>query len=64
METMALGLDWVGEFMDSFPQLVRPRHLRRFRRFLQETFHKASFQEAYQAWRQARRLSSSCAGRF
>ena len=53
METMSLGLDWVGEFMDTFPQLVRPSHLRHFRDFVKKTFKKNSFEEAYQAWRSA-----------
>ena len=53
METMSLGLDWVGEFMDTFPQLVRPSHLQHFRAFVKKTFEQDSFEEAYQAWRSA-----------
>ena len=53
METLSLGLDWVGEFMDTFPQLVRPSHLRHFRDFVKKTFKEDSFEEAYHAWRRA-----------
>eukprot|EP00438_Fugacium_kawagutii_P025840 Skav200518 [mRNA] locus=scaffold450:520730:524642:- [translate_table: standard] len=53
METMSLGLDWVGEFMDSFPQLVRPAHLQHFRDFIQATFKGSNFLESYQTWRVA-----------
>ena len=53
MESLVLGLDWVGEFMDSFPQLVRPTQLGHLREFVIQTFQKADFEDAYQAWRQA-----------
>ena len=53
METMSLGLDWVGEFMDTFPQLVRPAHLQHFREFVQATFKGSSFLESYYSWRVA-----------
>ena len=53
METMSLGLDWVGEFMDTFPQLVRPAHLQHFREFVQATFKGSTFLESYYAWRVA-----------
>jgi hypothetical protein len=53
METMSLGLDWVGEFMDTFPQLVRPVHLQHFREFVQANFKGSNFLESYYAWRVA-----------
>lgn len=53
METMSLGLDWVGEFMDTFPQLVRPAHLQHFREFIQSNFEGANFLESYYTWRVA-----------
>ncbi|CAJ1438193.1 unnamed protein product [Effrenium voratum] len=53
MATLALRLDWVAEFMDTFPIFVRPAHLRRFRGFLETSFQEPDFESAYQAWRVA-----------
>ncbi|CAK9032592.1 unnamed protein product [Durusdinium trenchii] len=64
METMSLGLDWVGEFMDTFPQLVRPSHLQHFRAFVKKMFNKDSFEEAYHAWRQSIEEAALVHGKF
>ncbi|CAE8617491.1 unnamed protein product [Polarella glacialis] len=45
---LAMGMDWVAEFMDSFPIMVRPSHLQDFRLFHQELFgDEDGFQGAY-----------------
>ncbi|CAE7555362.1 AG118 [Symbiodinium natans] len=49
--TMSVGMDWIGEFMDTYPMLVRPAHLQNFRLFIQSRFQESSFEVAYQKWR-------------
>mmetsp|Transcript_32656 Transcript_32656/g.71155 ORF Transcript_32656/g.71155 Transcript_32656/m.71155 type:complete len:309 (-) Transcript_32656:63-989(-) len=41
-------MNWVAQFMDSFPNMVRPRHLRAFRGYLANLTGAGNFTEAYQ----------------
>lgn len=43
-----LGLPWVGEFMDAFPMLVRPAHLRAMREYIVRQTGATTFSQAYQ----------------
>mmetsp|Transcript_100713 Transcript_100713/g.178810 ORF Transcript_100713/g.178810 Transcript_100713/m.178810 type:complete len:189 (+) Transcript_100713:1-567(+) len=44
-------MDWIAEFMDSFPVMVRPAHLVEFRKFMQAVVGEGEFEAAYQKYR-------------
>jgi len=48
MSVLALKMNWVAEFMDTLPNLVRPRHLQSLRTWLEYHNGAANFTEAYQ----------------
>jgi len=49
-QVLSLGMDWVAEFMDSFPVVVRPEHLVQFRLFVSAQMGIDKFEDAYAAF--------------
>ena len=44
---LLLKLPWVAEFMDSFPMIVRPRHLQGLRHYMMQQLGASTFEESF-----------------